>query len=244
MPPNPATTAPPNAATIRFRDLTVGFDSHAAVHLLNGEDGRGTLTAIVGPNDSGQSTPIKSIVALLKPVSGTCRIAPGVSSAHLPQQSQPNGGCPVSVSDLVAAWLWQWRGLLGRHRPQDRQAIAEALHAVGPDGFDARPTDTLTGGRLQRALFARVLVQDADLIHRRHDEGRTVNVVVHHLDPVRVHFPQALLPARRAIAWGPSARVVTAHNMRRARQFQEGLGLQRPLVRTGASAQARGPADA
>ena len=36
--------------------------------------------------------------------------------------------------------------------------------AVGLGGFEKRPIDTLSGGQLQRTLFARVLVQDADLI--------------------------------------------------------------------------------
>ncbi|WEF24857.1 zinc ABC transporter ATP-binding protein AztA [Paracoccus sp. S3-43] len=258
--PNP-TTPPPDAATIRFRDLTVGYGSHAAVHHLTGEVGRGTLTAIVGPNGSGKSTLIKSIMGLLKPISGTCRIAPGVSTAYLPQQSELDRSFPASVSDLVALGLWQRRGLLGRHRPQDRQAIAEALHAVGLDGFDARPIDTLSGGQLQRALFARVLVQDADLIlldepfnaidekttrdlialiRRWHDEGRTVIVVVHDLDLVRAHFPQALLLARRPIAWGPSAQVVTQDNMRRARQYQEAWDDNAPWCEPALPAQVQG----
>ncbi|TIU88984.1 MAG: ATP-binding cassette domain-containing protein, partial [Mesorhizobium sp.] len=45
-----------------------------------------------------------------------------------------------------------------------REAVAKALSAVGMEGFEKRPIDTLSGGQLQRALFARVLVQDADLI--------------------------------------------------------------------------------
>ncbi|WP_449043275.1 zinc ABC transporter ATP-binding protein AztA [Paracoccus versutus] len=236
MNPDPADTC------IAFRDLTVGYNSHAAVHHLNGVIARGSLTAIVGPNGSGKSTLIKSVAGLLRPMSGTCRVAPGLSTAYLPQLSELDRSFPARVKDLVALGLWQKRGLLGRHRPADRQAIAAALHAVGLEGFDARPLDSLSGGQLQRALFARVLVQDADLILldepfnaidektirdliglilHWHGEGRTVIVVVHDLDLVRAHFPQALLLARRPIAWGPSAEVVTPQNMQRARQFQE-----------------------
>lgn len=234
--------APPETC-IAFSDLTVGYDSHAAVHHLNGEIARGSLTAIVGPNGSGKSTLIKCLVGLLKPMSGSCRIAPGVSVAYLPQLSELDRSFPARVKDLVALGLWQKRGLLGRHRPEDRQVIAAALRAVGLEGFDARPLDSLSGGQLQRTLFARVLVQDADLIlldepfnavdqktirdlialiHRWQAEGRTVVVVAHDLDLVRAEFPQALLLARRPIAWGPAAEVVTPENMRRARQFQEG----------------------
>ncbi|MDQ7261274.1 zinc ABC transporter ATP-binding protein AztA [Paracoccus sp. PS-1] len=229
-------------ACITFEDLTVGYGSHAAVHHLNGPVAAGALLAVVGPNGSGKSTLVKCITGLLNPLSGSCRIAPRTSLAYLPQQSELDRSFPARVVDLVALGLWRKRGLLGRHRAEDRKAVADALRAVGLEGFEGRPIDSLSGGQLQRALFARVLVQDADLILldepfnaidektirdliglilHWHGEGRTVVVVVHDLDLVRAHFPQALLLARRPIAWGPTAKVVTPANMQRARQFQE-----------------------
>lgn len=108
--------------------------------------------------------------------------------------------------------LWPKRGLLGRHRCEDRDAVPKALSSVGLEGFKNRPIDTLSGGQLQRALFARVLVQDADLIlfdepfnaidtrtvtdligliKRWHGEERTIMVVVHDLELVRQDFPDA-----------------------------------------------------
>lgn len=243
MPATQAEMKPPKAEpAIRFADLTVGYDSHAAIHHLNGVIDRGSLTAIVGPNGSGKSTLIKSIIGLLKPMSGSCRISAGLGTAYLPQQSELDRSFPARVKDLVSLGLWQKRGLLARHRAEDRKRICDALHAVGLDGFDDRPIDSLSGGQLQRTLFARVLVQNADLIlldepfnavdektirdlialiHRWRDEGRTVVVVMHDLELVRAAFPETLLLARRPIAWGPTAEVVTPENMRRARQFQE-----------------------
>jgi len=71
---------------------------------------------------------------------------------------------PARLIDLVLLGLWPRRGLLGCRRPQDRRIVSRGLVAVGPEGFDSRPIDKLSGGQLQRALFARVLVQDVDLI--------------------------------------------------------------------------------
>lgn len=227
---------------IHFDDLTLGYNGHAAIHHLGGALARGTLTAVVGPNGSGKSTLIKGIVGVLKPLGGTCMVSEGQTIAWLPQQSELDRSFPARVKDLVALGLWQQRGLLGRHRPEDRKRIADALTSVGLDGFENRPLDSLSGGQLQRSLFARVVVQDADLIlldepfnavdektirdlialiHGWHAEGRTVITVVHDLDLVRASFPDALLLARRPIAWGPTAEVVTPENMLRARQFQE-----------------------
>lgn len=225
-----------------FRDLTLGYGSHAAVHHLNGTIERGSLTAIVGANGSGKSTLMKGIAGVLKPMAGSVERRLGARIAYLPQQSELDRTFPARVVDLAAMGLWPKRGLLGRHKAADRAAVAEALDAVGLQGFAERPIDTLSGGQLQRALFARALVQDADillldepfnaidqqtqtdllaLIRRWQSEGRTVLVVVHDLDLVRRHFPRTLLLARGPIAWGPTDEALRPENMRRARGFDE-----------------------
>ncbi|MFC5385031.1 zinc ABC transporter ATP-binding protein AztA [Aquamicrobium segne] len=227
---------------ITFHDLTLGYRSHAAVHHLSGTVHKGSLTAVVGSNGSGKSTLMKGIIGTIKPMAGSITINPGTQIAYLPQQSELDRSFPARVVDLVALGLWSKRGLLGRHTRQDRAAISAALTAVGLEGFEQRPIDTLSGGQLQRALFARVLVQDAELIlldepfnaidartvtdlivliKRWHGENRTVMVVVHDLDLVRAHFPQALLLARTPIAWGEAKTTLCPENLMRARQFHE-----------------------
>ena len=57
-------------ACLTFRDLTLGYDSHPAVHHLSGTVVRGSLTAIVGANGSGKSTLLKGIAGMLAPMSG------------------------------------------------------------------------------------------------------------------------------------------------------------------------------
>ncbi len=230
------------SACVSFKDLTLGYNSHPAVHHLNGAVVMGSLTAVVGANGSGKSTLFKGIVGVLKPISGACTVTSGIGTAYLPQQSELDRTFPARVVELVSMGLWPRRGLLGRHLPEDRETVAKALTAVGLEGFANRAIDTLSGGQLQRALFARVLVQDADLIlldepfnaidartmadlidliKRWHGERRTVMVVVHDLDLVRQHFPEALLLARRPVAWGDARETLAPENLLRARQFHE-----------------------
>ena len=229
-------------ACITFSDLTLGYNSHPAVHHLSGTVRKGSLTAIVGANGSGKSTLMKGIVGVLKPMAGKIAVDPTNSIAYLPQQSELDRSFPARVVDLVSLGLWPKRGLLGRHRPEDREAVSRALVAVGLEGFEKRPIDTLSGGQLQRALFARVLVQDADLIlldepfnaidmktlsdlialiKRWHQESRTILVVAHDFDLVREHFPEALLLARQPVAWGDARKTLAPENLLRARRFHE-----------------------
>jgi len=227
---------------LEFRDLTLGYDSHPAVHHLTGAVERGTLMAVVGANGSGKSTLLKGIVGILPPMSGSISLDPAARIAYLPQQSEIDRSFPARVVDLVQLGLWSRRGLLGRFTKEDRAAVAAALSAVGLEGFEKRPIDTLSGGQLQRALFARVLVQDADLIlldepfnaidartvadlvaliGRWHAEKRTVIVVSHDMELVRRHFPYTLLLARQPVAWGRTEEVLGPENLSKARRFTE-----------------------
>ncbi|WP_265975015.1 zinc ABC transporter ATP-binding protein AztA [Brucella intermedia] len=229
-------------ACLTFNDLTLGYNHHPALHNLNGVVRKGSLLAVVGGNGSGKSTLMKGIVGLLQPMNGICSVASGTRVAYLPQQSELDRSFPACVIDLVSLGLWPRRGLLGRHGAEDRQVVADALNAVGLEGFEKRSIDTLSGGQMQRALFARVLVQDADLIlldepfnaidartitdlvtliKSWHGEKRTVMVVVHDLDLVREHFPEALLLAGQTVAWGDVHQTLSAENLQRARHYQE-----------------------
>lgn len=229
------------SAAVTLDDLTLGYDGHPAVHHLDGVFDSGSLTAIIGPNGSGKSTLMKGIMGMLKPLGGSIVRAAG-EIAYLPQSAEIDRSFPATVSELVGLGLWKRHGLFGGFAAADRAAIGKALGAVGLDGFARRPIDTLSGGQMQRALFARVLLQDAPLVlldepfaaidektvsdliglvtHWQR-EGRTVIAVLHDFALVRRHFPNALLLAREPIGWGATETVLTDENLRRARAMPE-----------------------
>jgi zinc/manganese transport system ATP-binding protein len=229
---------------IRFHNLTLGYDRHPAVHHLDGTIERGALMALVGPNGGGKSTLLKGIVGELHPLEGRIELSgvPRRRIAYLPQQAGLDRRFPLAAWDLVALGLWHRIGPFGAVRDAHAESIASALAAVGLDGFGARPIESLSGGQLQRALFARLLLQDAPLIlldepftavdarttldlialvQRWHGEARTVVAVIHDLDLAQRYFPQALLLAREPVAWGPTAEVLRAEPRFRARQMRE-----------------------
>jgi zinc/manganese transport system ATP-binding protein len=225
---------------IRLTDLTLGYDRHPAVHHLSGGIEAGSLTAIVGPNGAGKSTLLKGIAGALSPLSGGIALASGKRLAYLPQSADLDRSFPIHVYDLVAMGLWNRAGIFGRIGAG--REIEQAIAAVGLTGFERRPIGTLSGGQMQRALFARLLLQDADvilldepftaidarttadllgLVRRWHGESRTVVAVLHDIETVRRAFPQTLLLAREAIAWGETAAVLTPENLLKARRLVE-----------------------
>ncbi|MBI3434984.1 MAG: ABC transporter ATP-binding protein [Proteobacteria bacterium] len=231
-------------AQVKFRDLTLGYDRHPAVHHLDGTIMRGALVAVVGPNGAGKSTLFKGIVGVLTPFSGKIDLC-GLRTrdiAYLPQQADMDRSFPISVYDMVAMGLWRQAGMFAGIGRKERARIETAIAAVGLTGFEQRPIGTLSGGQMQRALFARLLLQDArlivldepfnaidaktaadlvDLVGRWHAEQRTVLAALHDFDVVRANFPEALLLAREPVAWGAAADVLTPENLLRARRMCE-----------------------
>ena len=152
--------------------------------------------------------------------------------------------------------LWRRVGLLGAIREQLASKVKQAIAAVGLEGFERRPIGSLSGGQLQRTLFARLLVQDAGLIlldepfnaidaktvqdllglvRRWHGEKRTVLVVMHDLETVRSAFPETLFLAREPIAFGPTADVLHPENQLRARRMCEAFDDQAAICQSLAS---------
>ena len=231
-------------AALQFRNLTLGYDRHPAVHHLDGAVESGALVAVTGPNGAGKSTLFKGIVGLIKPLAG--RIERGnlkpQNIAYLPQAAEIDRTFPINVYDMVAMGLWRRTGLFGGIDQKARASIDEAIAAVGLTGFEDRAIATLSGGQMQRMLFARLLLQDgrvivldepfnaidaktsADLlalVRRWHAEQRTVLAALHDLDVIKANFPEALLLAREPVAWGATAEVLTSDNWAKARRMCE-----------------------
>jgi zinc/manganese transport system ATP-binding protein len=222
--------------------LSLGFARSPAVSGLTGRFAHASLTAVVGPNGSGKSTLLKALAGHLKPFSGSIDrggVRPS-QIAYLPQAHGLDLNFPMSMLDLIGLGFMGRHGLMGGLDRRDRERLAAAIAAVGLTGLEQRPIGALSGGQLQRALFARVLVQDAQLVLLDEPfngvdtlaaedlaalmaqwpmQGRTVIAVLHDLDLARRLCPNTLILARKVVAWGPSDEVLVQDSLARARSL-------------------------
>ena len=236
------TTTPTVPQTIGLHDLTLGYDGHPAVHHLSGAIAPGALLAVVGPNGAGKSTLIKALAGLLTPIGGHIDGLAGQRVAYLPQQAALERGFPIGVGEFAAMGLWHETGAFGGFSRAQRERVRAALAAVGLEGHARQPIDTLSGGQLQRTLFARLMLQDApvllldepfsaidqrttvdllQLLRQWHAAGKTVLAVLHDLHQVRDAFPETLMLARELVAWGRTDEVLTPANLQRLRAMPE-----------------------
>ena len=227
---------------IHLENLTLGYDRHPAVHHVNGKFMAGTLTAVTGPNGAGKSTLLKAIAGILAPQEGRISFTPPSPVAYLPQAAQLQRDFPLTVLQMAATGFWNQAGSFKAISRALQTKARAALTAVGLEGFGHRQLQSLSAGQFQRALFARLLLQDApvilldepfaaidsdttarliEIVLAWHKEGRTVLCVLHDIDQIKRYFPNCLLMARECVAWGSTRDVLQPDNLRKARFFHE-----------------------
>jgi zinc/manganese transport system ATP-binding protein len=230
--------------TIELDNITAGYDRHPALHHVSGAFIENSLTAIIGPNGSGKSTLLKTIAGFIRPMSGSIKFtnAKGNHIGYLPQISEIDRSFPLSVYDVVMMGYWPKCGILrGVSAPQRLQAM-RALEEVGMAQFAQRSIGALSSGQFQRVLFARLIIQDADIIlldepfsaidaRTAHDllhfvenwnkAGKTILTVLHDMGQAKHHFPQTLIIAREVIAWGKTSETLTDKNLGKAQGLAE-----------------------
>lgn len=232
------------SAALKLRDLTVAYERHPAIHHVSLDVAEGALTAVVGPNGAGKSTLLKAVIGEVRKVEGNIDLAgrSRAKIAYLPQISDIDRSFPISVLEVVLLGRWGRIGSFGGASAKDRHDAIHAIEAVGLRGFEQRPISTLSAGQFQRVLFARVLLQDAEiilldepfnaidarttadlmaLVQRWHADRRTVLCVLHDIEQARARFPDAILLARELVAAGPTVETLSAANLLRARAMAE-----------------------
>jgi zinc/manganese transport system ATP-binding protein len=158
----------------------------------------------------------------------------------LPQQTEFDRDFPMTTFDLVSMGIWRDLGPFRSLSSEQRHHIMQALVQVGLVEQAQDLIGSLSGGQLQRAFFARLLVRDAQVIildepfaavdedtqerllpilEKWHAQGRTILIVLHDEELVKRLVPETLVLGRGVVAWGPTAEVLNAENMRQAQRL-------------------------
>lgn len=224
------------SAALHIRNLALGYPEQTLCRGLSMDVERGATLAVLGANGAGKSTFVKMLLGLTAPLAGTLTWPDGPPReiGYLAQMTEFDRRFPIRVRDLVAMGAWKGFGFTGRLTQKARSKVADAMAAAGVMEIADRSLHTLSGGQLQRALFARVIMQDAPLIlldepfaavdqtteahllsiiDSWRNEGRAVILVVHDLSSVLDHCDHALLLGNGEAHHGPVASVLTPERL-------------------------------
>ncbi len=225
---------------ILVEDLTVAYDLYPVLWDIDLKIPKGVLLAIVGPNGAGKSTLIKSMIGLLKPISGHILFEGKPYKeiqkriAYVPQRGSVDWDFPTNVYDVVSMGRYGHAGWFRKLSKTDKEIAKNALKKVDMVAFEKRQISELSGGQQQRVFLARALAQEADiylmdepfqgvdikteqaivvLLKTLKNEGKTVIVVHHDLETVKKYFDWVTLINMKVIAHGKVEDVFTEENI-------------------------------
>lgn len=162
---------------IRADDLTTGYRHKNCITTIHSGLSfclrRGQLTCLLGANGAGKSTLLRTIAGIHPPLSGTLLVN-GKSIDRLSNKKRSRtigivltdktyaGG--LSVKELVALGRQPYTGFFGKLNASDNDIINQALSSVGMSHKAGTYMAELSDGERQKAMIAKVLVQECPLI--------------------------------------------------------------------------------
>lgn len=158
-----------NPVVVCLKDVSFAYGGPLVLQDINLDIHKGEFSVVVGPNGGGKSTLLRLITGILRPSLGTVQVfgkTPAEVRARIgytPQHARFDPLFPVSVLDVVLMGRIE-RRLGGRYRREDRDAARRALQDVALEGEARRPFAAISGGQRQRALIARALASDPELL--------------------------------------------------------------------------------
>jgi manganese/zinc/iron transport system ATP- binding protein len=221
---------------IELHNVTVAYHQKPVLWNIDYTLPTGKLIGIIGPNGSGKTTMIKSIMGLVPLSSGYVKIYDQPLDkvrqkvSYVPQRGSVDWDFPANVMDVVLMGRTRPNNLFKRISSQDRQIAMESIQKVKMEQFIHRQISELSGGQQQRVFLARALAQEADLylmdepftgvdaatenaiielLKEMRSQGKTILVVHHDLQTVKEYFDWVVLLNTRLIAIGKTEDVFT-----------------------------------
>lgn len=200
----------------------------------------GAFYGLVGPNGSGKSTLFKSALGIIKPDSGSVRLAGyplhhhTMGVAYVPQREEIDLNFPATVQDVVLMGRYPHHKPTERINKKDLDEAKQAMAELDILHLRQRPIGGLSGGQQQRAFLARALCQRPQwylldepfngvdqstedkilqVLRREVESGKSVLMIHHDLTRARRIFDQVILINRRLIAFGRPEEVLTEENI-------------------------------
>jgi ABC-type Mn2+/Zn2+ transport system ATPase subunit len=149
------------APLVTLDDAALGYTSVPVVEAVDLAIYPGDLIGFAGPNGSGKTTILRTILGLLPPIRGVVeRACPLSDFGYVPQSASLDPQFPLNVAEIVEMGAY---GRIPRYRilPHDeRLRVAEVLEQVGLARLATKSFFSLSGGQKQRILIARALMVD------------------------------------------------------------------------------------
>jgi iron complex transport system ATP-binding protein len=228
-------------SAVEVRDLTYRYNGHPVLRDLGFSVDPGDFFIVIGPNGSGKTTLMRLLAGVLRAETGEISVLDRSIRAyrrqtlarHLAYVPQlPPEPLPFTVREMVLMGRSPYLGMLGVESKADVEIAEGAMRFTGVDGLADRRLSQISGGEQQRALIARAVCQEPDILlldeptafldlaHQiqimdllerlKTERGVTVVMVSHDLNLAAMYGDRLLMMKDgRAVGEGPPGEVLT-----------------------------------
>lgn len=155
-------TAPNTLLT--FSHVDAGYPHRPVLADVNLNISRRDFIVLTGSNGGGKTTLVRLMLGLMRPTAGRLWRMPHIVMGYQPQYQHIDRQFPITVEELVLTGLQNRLRPWQRFRDEHRQRVATLLERFDLAPMSRRLVSQLSGGQLQRALFARAVVSEPDLL--------------------------------------------------------------------------------
>ena len=145
---------------ITVKNLEVGYERKTITEPINFKVDKQDYLCIVGENGAGKSTLMKTLLGLIKPISGEIVFGDGLKASeigYLPQQTVVQRDFPASVKEIVLSGCQGRAGLRPFYNKEEKLLAKENMERMGIGQLADHCYRELSGGQQQRVLLARSL---------------------------------------------------------------------------------------
>jgi len=151
---------------LEIKDLSAGYDNQVVLENVSLDIFSNDFIGIIGPNGGGKTTLIKTILGLVKPISGEMNLLISKKNiGYLPQVNQIDKRFPISVIDVVRSGKADTALFSSFHKnTQEKEKAETLLQEMGITSIRNKSIGELSGGQMQRVFLCRALMNEPQLL--------------------------------------------------------------------------------
>lgn len=151
---------------LEIKNLSAGYENQVVLENVSLDIFSNDFIGVIGPNGGGKTTLIKTILGLIKPISGELNLLVNKKNiGYLPQVNQIDKRFPITVFDVVRSGKADTALFSSFHKNRQEKEKAETLlQEMGISNLRNKSIGELSGGQMQRVFLCRALMNEPELL--------------------------------------------------------------------------------